>query len=204
MTARNSYPKGVAKREEILRVTLEIFGREGERNTTLRMVAKESHISLTGLMHYFESKDHLLTEVLLANDRAAEARFNDPDVVLDPGEFLARALTVNAANSARVRLYVTLAAASTDPAHPAHTYFRERFALLRATIAEHLAAEQRAGRADPGLDPHFTASALVAASDGIQLQWLSDPDIDMAEHVRRVWQMLTSAPGPTATAASRT
>ncbi|GAA1284522.1 MULTISPECIES: TetR/AcrR family transcriptional regulator [Streptomyces] len=203
MTVRNSYPKGVAKREEILKVTLEIFGREGERNTTLRMVAKESHISLTGLMHYFESKDHLLTEVLRANDRAAEARFRDPDVARDPGEFLAKALTANAANSARVRLYVTLAAASTDPAHPAHTYFRERFALLRTTIAEHLTAEQRAGRASPGLDPHFTASALVAATDGIQLQWLSDPDIDMADHVRGVWRMLTTMPGSADAAASR-
>ncbi|MFF1711929.1 TetR/AcrR family transcriptional regulator [Streptomyces sp. NPDC058268] len=204
MTARSSYPKGVAKREEILGVTLEIFGREGERNTTLRMVAKESRISLTGLMHYFESKDHLLTEVLRANDRAAEVRFRAPDGVHDPGEFLARALTVNAANAARVRLYVTLAAASTDPAHPAHTYFRERFALLRATIAEHLESEQRAGRASPGLDPHFTASALIAATDGIQLQWLSDPDIDMAEQVRRVWRKLTAAPGPSAADASRT
>ncbi|RFC70697.1 TetR/AcrR family transcriptional regulator [Streptomyces sp. AcE210] len=194
MKARSSYPKGVAKREEILKVTLEIFGREGERNTTLRMVAKESDISLTGLMHYFESKDHLLTEVLRASDHAAEARFRAPDAVRDPGEFLAKALTVNAANAARVRLYVTLAAASTDPAHPAHAYFKERFALLRTTIAEHLAAEQQAGRAALGLDPDFTASALVAASDGIQLQWLSDPGIDMADHVRRVWRMLTAAP----------
>lgn len=204
MKARSSYPKGVAKREEILKVTLEIFGREGERNTTLRTVAKESGISLTGLMHYFESKDHLLTEVLRASDRAAQARFHDPEAMRDPGEFLARALTANAANSARVRLYVTLAAASTDAAHPAHTYFSERFALLRSTIAEHLTAEQRAGRASPGLDPHFTASALVAASDGIQLQWLSDPGIDMADQVRRVWRMLTSTPGPSDAAASPT
>ncbi|MFC8127820.1 TetR/AcrR family transcriptional regulator [Streptomyces sp. NPDC057302] len=204
MKARSSYPKGVAKREEILKVTLEIFGREGERNTTLRTVANESGISLTGLMHYFESKDHLLTEVLRASDRAAEARFRGPDAVRDPGEFLARALTANAANSARVRLYVTLAAASTDPAHPAHPYFKERFALLRATIAEQLAAEQRAGRENPDLDPAFTASALVAASDGIQLQWLSDPDIDMAGQVRRVWRMLTATPGPSDAAASST
>ncbi|MER5258009.1 MULTISPECIES: TetR/AcrR family transcriptional regulator [unclassified Streptomyces] len=204
MKARSSYPKGVAKREEILKVTLEIFGREGERNTTLRTVAKESGISLTGLMHYFASKDHLLTEVLRASDRAAEARFHGPDAVRDPGEFLARALTANAANSARVRLYITLAAASTDPAHPAHAYFKERFALLRATIAEQLAAEQRAGRGNPDLDPDFTASALVAASDGIQLQWLSDPGIDMADQVRRVWRMLIATPGPSDAAASGT
>ncbi|MFJ4903438.1 TetR/AcrR family transcriptional regulator [Streptomyces sp. NPDC088727] len=192
MKTKSSYAKGVAKREEILQATLEIFGREGERNTTLRAVAKESGVSLTGLMHYFESKDHLLTEVLRASDRAAEARFRAPDAVRDPGEFLALALTATAANAARARLYVTLAAASTDPVHPAHAYFKERFALLRTTIGKHLEAEESAGRIGPRVDPGFTASALVAASDGIMLQWLSDPAIDMADHVRRVWRALTA------------
>ncbi|MFF0747215.1 TetR/AcrR family transcriptional regulator [Streptomyces sp. NPDC004111] len=192
MKAKSSYAKGVAKREEILRTTLEVFGREGERNTTLRTVAKESGISLTGLMHYFASKDHLLTEVLRASDRAAEARFRAPDAVRDPGEFLALALSANSENTARAKLYVTLVAASTDPAHPAHAHFKERYALLRATIVDHLAAEAREGRLRPDLDPDFTASALVAASDGIMLQWLSDPSIDMADHVRRVWRTLTA------------
>jgi AcrR family transcriptional regulator len=192
VTTKNSYAKGVAKREEILRTTLEVFGREGERATTLRTVAKESGISLTGLMHYFDSKDHLLTEVLRASDRAAEVRFHAPDTDRDPGEFLAAALAANTGNTARARLYITLVAASTDPAHPAHAYFRERFARLRATIADHLAAEERAGRVRPGIDPDFTASAIVAASDGIMHQWLSDPGIDMAGHVRRVWRMLTA------------
>ncbi|WP_331756193.1 TetR/AcrR family transcriptional regulator (plasmid) [Streptomyces anulatus] len=193
MRAKNSYAKGVAKREEILQTTLEIFGRVGERNTTLRTVAKESGISLTGLMHYFESKDHLLTEVLRASDRAAEARFYAPDAVRDPGEFLARALTANAENAARARLYVTLVAAANDPAHPAHAYFEERYARLRATIVAHVKSEHR-----PCGDPDFTAAALVAASDGIMLQWLSDPAIDMAEHVRRVWRTLTTRPSPPA------
>ncbi|WP_328315478.1 TetR/AcrR family transcriptional regulator [Streptomyces sp. NBC_00388] len=190
MKAKSSYPKGVAKREEILSATLEIFGREGERNTTLRTVAKECAISLTGLMHYFESKDHLLTEVLRANDHAAEARFFDPGAEHDPGEFLARSMTTTPTSYARARLYVTLVAASTDPAHPAHAYLGERFTAVRSVIAGYVEAEQRAGRAGPELDPQHTAAALVAACDGIQIQWLSDPAIDMADHVRRVWRSL--------------
>ncbi|MFJ2738121.1 TetR/AcrR family transcriptional regulator [Streptomyces sp. NPDC087440] len=192
MKAKSSYAKGIAKRQEILQVALEVFGREGARNTTLRAVAQESGISLTGLMHYFDSKDHLLTEVLRASDRAAETRYRAPDAVRDPGEFLAVALSANTTDTARARLYITLLAASTDPAHPAHAYFRERFTLLRATIAEHLAAEEAAGRIAPGLDPDFTASAIVAASDGVMIQWLSDPAIDMADQVRRVWRALTA------------
>ncbi|MFE7559187.1 TetR/AcrR family transcriptional regulator [Kitasatospora sp. NPDC057500] len=191
MNARTSYAKGIAKREEILRVALEIFGREGERNTTLRTVAQESRISLTGLRHHFESKDDLLTEVLRASNQAGYKRYRAQNAEGDPGEFLAQSMALNAADPGRARLYVTLAAASIDPAHPAHAYFKERFAFIRGTIADHLLAEERAGRMKPGFDPHFLAAALVAACDGIQLQWLSDPTIDMPDHVRRVWRLLT-------------
>ncbi|MFI6300008.1 TetR/AcrR family transcriptional regulator [Nonomuraea sp. NPDC050790] len=199
MNERGAYPKGVAKREEILRITLEIFGREGERNTTLRMIAKEGGISLTGLMHYFDSKDHLLLEVLRAGDEAADKRFNSPGAARDPGEFLAAAMAENARNPPKVRLYLALAAASTDPGHPAHAYFKERFIRIRQAIADHVEAEQREGRADPALDPSLLATALLAVTDGVQLQWLSDPAIDMADTVRRMWRaMLRGSAGPPA------
>ena len=40
------------------------------------------------------------------------------------------------------------------------------------------------------VDPEFVATALIAAADGIQIQWMSDPSIDMGEHMRRVWECL--------------
>jgi hypothetical protein len=36
---------------------------------------------------------------------------------------------------------------------------------------------------------------MLAASDGMQLQWMLDPTTDMAAHVRLVWELaLRSAP----------
>ena len=39
-------------------------------------------------------------------------------------------------------------------------------------------------------DAEFAATALIAAADGIQIQWMSDRSIDMGAHVRAVWAAL--------------
>jgi hypothetical protein len=33
----------------------------------------------------------------------------------------------------------------------------------------------------------------VAAADGLQVQWMLDPGIDMAARVRDLWQLVTAA-----------
>ena len=64
MAARSSYPKGVRKREEILDVALEVFADEGYRGTSLRTVASRCALTVAGVMHYFESREDLLTQIL--------------------------------------------------------------------------------------------------------------------------------------------
>ncbi len=61
--------------------------------------------------------------------------------------------------------------------HPAtRDFMRERFARLRADLAELIAADQAAGRIRADLDPVDLASLSIAASDGLQVQWLLDPE----------------------------
>jgi hypothetical protein len=57
----------------------------------------------------------------------------------------------------------------------------ERYAGLRAQLAERLRNEQRAGRVSRTLDPDLVAPQVLAMFDGLQLQWLLAPDaVDMA------------------------
>ncbi|MGM5068641.1 TetR/AcrR family transcriptional regulator [Rhodococcus qingshengii] len=190
MSGRQPYPKGVAKKEEILRCAFERFANEGEKGVSLRTVAQDSGLSLAGLRHYFESKDHLLIEMLRARDRSAEQRFDTAGSALDLGEFMAEAMAANALDPARSRLYVMLSAAAMDPNHPAHQYFRQRFQLFKDFAIRHLVHGQENGTIPQATDPEFAAMALLAATDGIQIQWLIDPDIDMADHIRTVWRKL--------------
>ncbi|HEY0189291.1 MAG TPA: hypothetical protein VGC67_17525 [Cellulomonas sp.] len=42
----------------------------------------------------------------------------------------------------------------------------------------------------------WRARVLIAAVDGIQIQWLLDPSIDMADDIVRLNAVLTAPPGP--------
>ncbi|MFJ2116078.1 TetR/AcrR family transcriptional regulator, partial [Streptomyces sp. NPDC087850] len=65
---RRSYPKGLAKREEILAIALEVIAEHGFSGTTLRELADASNLSITGLVHHAGTKERLLTEVLRRRD----------------------------------------------------------------------------------------------------------------------------------------
>ncbi|RJL23266.1 TetR/AcrR family transcriptional regulator [Bailinhaonella thermotolerans] len=183
MSAQGSYAKGVAKREEILRAALDVFAQEGYRGTSLREIARKTGISLTGVMHYFDSKEHLLTEVLRKRDEVNAAYWDQAE--LDPVERLVAVMEHNASVPGQIELHATLAAAAADPAHPAHGYMAARFVTVRGRIADGIRELQADGRAPADLDVEATAMMIVAALEGLQLQWLADRSIDLAEQTRR-------------------
>ena len=92
-----------------------------------------------------------------------------------------------------------LSAESVTEGHPAQSYFRDRFAGLRDKIAGVLA--EVTGRDADESEVRDDASALIALMDGLQVQWLLDPDaVDMPRIVEKVMDELvdrltTRAPG---------
>ncbi|MGA7206023.1 MAG: TetR/AcrR family transcriptional regulator [Specibacter sp.] len=181
MSAKGSYPKGVAKREEILRTALEIFSQEGYRGTSLREVARACSLSLPGLMHYFNSKEELLAAILRKRDENDFAtRYVEG---ADPFAMLSAIMRHNAEVPGLVQLYATLSAAASDPAHPAHEFFVERYRDFRSTVAGAVRERQAAGKLDGELDADKVAAIVIALADGLQVQWMLEPHIDMAEHI---------------------
>jgi len=84
-----------------------------------------------------------------------------------------------------IRTYAVLSAESVTGDHPARQFFRDRFVGLRERVAGDLGL---AVDADPG-DPRVAsaAAAIVAVTDGLQVQWLLDPDtVDMPTAVQLV------------------
>ncbi|MEU6171320.1 TetR/AcrR family transcriptional regulator [Streptantibioticus parmotrematis] len=177
MAKRGPYGKGEAKRAEILRVALEIFAEEGYRGTSLRKVAAACDLSLPGLMHYFDSKEDLLTQVLRVRDETARLRGAGEDDI----EQVHHVIQEGAKTPGLVELFVSMAAAAADPGHPAHAHFAERYPLLRerATAAVRRAVDE--GRYDTTIPPERVATLMLAVVDGIQLQWLIDRSVDMEQ-----------------------
>ena len=180
MAARaEGYATGRARRDQIVAAATELFARVGYRHATILQIAQHVGISRTGLLHHFPSNELLLEAVLARRDADDLARFRP---ISDDGTGLAamRAWVglsrYNASVPHLVALYAVLSAEASDPGHPAHEHFVQRYARTVAGFERVLEKAGRAGLLVPGADPAVEARALVALMDGLQIQWLLDPD----------------------------
>ena len=99
-----------------------------------------------------------------------------------------------------VQLYTTLVAAALEEGHPAATTFAsERFAAIRVTLADHVRRQQDDGRIRSDVDADHVAALVIAASDGLQTQWLLDPEVDQVGTLALLEQLLADVPTTPAT-----
>lgn len=192
---RGAYAKGVAKREEILVRALEVIAREGYRGASVKEIAEAVGLSQAGLLHYFGSKESLFVEVLRKRDELDAARI---DGAAAPGyaglrEGYLGIIRHNDAVPGLVELFSRLAVEAADPAHPAHTFFVERGRANRDLLVDALEAEQRAGRLDDRVDAVTLTRMLQALADGMQLQRMLDPSVDMAGTVAAFFTLLQTS-----------
>jgi len=190
------------RREAVLRAAMTVFGQRGYNKGGLVEVAEQAGMTHAGVLHHFGSKEALLIAMLQYRDGEEAAGVPGRAQTEGPA-FLGHLLDTVADNAARpgvVQTYTVLSAESVTEGHPAQTYFRTRLALLRDKIAEVLA--EVTGREADDIDVRDDASALIALMDGLQVQWLLDPDaVDMPRIVEKVMDELvdrlsTRTPAP--------
>lgn len=191
MTARGPYAKGEAKRAEVVNVALELFSRKGYDRTSFREVARLAGLSQAGLLHHFRTKEELFVEVLRRRDER-NSRFYDQTIDHDVTvEGLLEIIKHNAQEPGLVRLYVAMSAESTDEESSARQFFVQRYEILRTHIAADIRRKQDSGELPESLDPQSAASLVIAAADGLQLQWLLDPaQVDMAAMLEQLTILL--------------
>jgi AcrR family transcriptional regulator len=188
--ARGGYAKGDARRELIVSVATEIFGTQGFRAATMLQIAAACGISRTGLLHHFPTKESLLEAVLARRDadRGSATEALAADIPEGGRAVLGRLLDAarhNATQPRIVNLFSVLSAEAGDPTHPAHDYFEQRYARLRAELDRALTTLAATDQLVPGTDPHVLAVEIIALMDGLQVQWVLAPDeIDMAAVLR--------------------
>ena len=174
-------PKGIARRQQILDRAIEVFAAKGPDGTSLRAIAEAIGVSHGALLHYFDSRETLLIAVMQENE---QRRVGAPpeDNVVGP---MVRAAERNVTIPGLVALYTSMLAGSIDAANePSHAYFIDRFERLRVELAENVRIGQRDGTIRPDIDPTAMAALVIAASDGLQAQWLLEPRVDIADSLR--------------------
>lgn len=175
---RGSYAKGQARRQAIVDEALAVFSRTGFHSGSLREIAKRTGLTPAGVMHHFADKEELFAEVLRQRDEKVRAAAGDPaeHTLVEQAE---KVVAYNQTSRGLTSLYAIVFAEATDPEHPSHEEFAERYRSGAAGAAELLRAGQDAGEIRRDIDPALAARLISAVMDGIQLQWLVDESVDM-------------------------
>jgi AcrR family transcriptional regulator len=186
----------VRRRQQILDSAIALFGQRGVDRASLRTIGEAIGVSHTALRHYFASRDELLVEAYRTHEARAAAEAN-------PASESAVGVIVEAAERNRsipglVELYATL---TTDALQEQHAvtreFIRDRFGWLRGLLAARIEAGQQAGRIAADIDPADAAALIIAASDGLQVQWLLDPDaVDVGRSLSILERLLPPAAEP--------
>lgn len=181
------YGVGVKRREEILEAALELFSVHGYRGAPIADVAAKVGLSVAGVLHYFSTKENLLAAVLQRRDDIDAPWFEDKWA--ETGSLRLATLELMHRNMHEphvLRLFVTLSAESTDPTHPSHEYFRNRYRVSREIFARTLEQAKAGGEVVKTVSP----PVLIAVLDGLQVQWLLEPSFDLLGEIDRYFDSI--------------
>jgi AcrR family transcriptional regulator len=171
--------RGLARQDQILDVAFDLFATNGVRATTIAAVADGVGLSEAGVLHHFASKEELLLAVL----HRADASFPDAEAwMAEPGGGLGslRRIFANAEilvedpMLCRLRIVAGNEALASDG--PARRYVKERLDNIRRGFVLMLREGVRRGEFRADIDCHRYATEIIAFMEGIQIQWLLDPE----------------------------
>jgi AcrR family transcriptional regulator len=168
---RGPYAKGVERRVQILDAALEAY--TVASSPSLRVIAASVGLSEAGVLHYFGSREELFVAILEARDRVTAELFD-----LGTMDGLWAALAYATKTPGLAKLYVDMSVAAANPDHPARAFMQAREEQIVALVSTWI----------PGAaGDDWRARTLVAAAEGLQIQWLRDPRVDIVADMKRIF-----------------
>lgn len=186
---RGNYAVTAARRASIIQAALEIFGQSGYSGSSLRQVAEVVGMTEAGILHHFGSKGNLLIEVLQTRDDKS-SEFIPPDIV-DPLAFVTgwlRLVEYNVSQPGIVELYTKLSAEATAVDHPAHKHFMDRYKYVSGFNVGYFDLLRQHGMLSSSVSSRVLSVSLIAISDGLQIQWLLDPEVNIFEELSNFFE----------------
>jgi AcrR family transcriptional regulator len=184
------YRKGVERRQQILDRAIELFAEHGVDGASMRSVGEAIGVSHAALRHYFSSREELLIEVYREHEQRPHPEDEDAGAVED----IARSADRNREVPGLVQLYSTLTADALQEQRTATREFvNARFRRVREDLVRRIERSQAAGATAADIDAADAASLIIAASDGLQVQWLLDPGtVDVRRSLELLERLLPS------------
>lgn len=188
---RGPYAKGKARRKEILEAALSIVGTDGFDQTTLSKISQTVGISDVAILHYFDSMDDLLIQVLKQRDLndIQTSATSIPELIVqllqfgdNPERSLQYLLDViehNTHTPGLVELFTRMAVKSTSPGSPGYKYFKQRYRIQRKMMGNVLQKLIDKEHLQTNMSADEISRSIQALLDGLQIQWLADRSVDM-------------------------
>lgn len=179
-TTRGPYQKGIKRREEIVRSASAVFAEFGYSGGSLRAIAASVGVSPATLIQYFGSKEGLLEAVLEAWTEQTHELYARDLQGLPYFRALAELMTFHVNHRGLIELFLTMAAEASSPVHPARAFVQRRYGQTFEEFSRHLRETRDHG--ETALTEREIATEvhmLIAAMDGLELQWLIDPAFDL-------------------------
>lgn len=184
--ARSPHAASRATQAAILDAALEIFAEDGFRAGSLRLIAARVGMSEAGLLHHFPSKKALLLAVLERRRETVAEMMSASPADAEPWlRGILRMASGVTQDRTSVRFFCAISAEATSPNHPAHSYFVARYETLRDQLTAAFEELRSQGRMKGAIRSREAAAAAIALMDGLQIQWLLDPEsVDIARSLR--------------------
>jgi len=182
---RGPYRTGIRRREQLIGIAMDVFGEHGFAGGSLRTIAEQAGVNHATLIQHFGSKEGLLTAVLEEWDRLTVENSLAEVKGLDYFRRLPDVMGAHQDNRGLLELFTTIAAEASNPAHPGHAFITKRYTANLDTLSAHLQEAVDAGDVAPlpAQQIEIEVRLLTALMDGIGLQWLLNPEIDMRANV---------------------
>jgi AcrR family transcriptional regulator len=178
---RGPYRKGLERRQGIVEAATQVFAEAGYNGGSLRGISDRVGLSSASLVQYFGSKEGLLMAVLREWGQQSHTIGARDLRGLAWIRSIREAMRYNVHHRGLVDLLLTLTTEASHPAHPARPFIRERYIAIIAAFGRHLREAVEAGEVLPLTDAEIEREARLffAVMDGIELQWLIDPSVDV-------------------------
>lgn len=180
-TKRGPYKIGIETRKRVIDAATVAFGKRGYYHATLREIGEQTGISPAAIVQLFGSKQRLFLAVMESWSAHTLDILRGKSFGIEYFTALREAMTYNVQNPGLVELHVALCAEANDPAHPAHEYMVERYRTIIPNVAGHLLEAAATGHIAPLTTERAQTEAthLVSVMDGLQVQWLLLPSLDI-------------------------
>ena len=175
---RGPYTTGDASPERILDAATIAFSTQGYRGASLAQIAAAAGLTQQGLLYHFGSKEGLLKAVLADRDDRGISGWPTGRRIVGLGvlDMWDATIEQNVRDYGLIRFAHVLGVEATDPAHPAHDVFMDHFEIGMEMLVAALQSGIEAGEIRPDIDCSVIARQIIAMSEGLENQWLIDPD----------------------------